>query len=59
MTLLYNKETKDGTKNPPYRLAVNKHQEVALSGFGISGPVTWIVTSTAPIIFSPDWRVTV
>jgi len=52
------KQLKDDTKNPLIRLVPNKRAQIALSGFGISGDITWIVTSDVPIIFSPDWRVT-
>jgi hypothetical protein len=52
------KATKDGTKNPPYKLNQWKQQVIGLSGFGISGTISWRIWSEKQILISADYRVT-
>lgn len=51
------KETKEGTKNPPFKLDAWKDVAISLSGFGIPGRVTWRVWANKPILVSSDCRV--
>jgi hypothetical protein len=49
--------TDNGVRSQSYKIALNKHQEVNLEGFGLTGALTWRVSSDVPVVISPDWRV--
>ncbi len=45
-----------GNKHRIYPVERNKLQEVGLSGFGLTGPITYFLTSDVPVVFSEDDR---
>jgi len=51
------RETKSGTKNPPFKLELNKDIAIGLSGFGIPGRITWRIQSNKTVLVSSDCRV--
>ena len=48
--------TNETVKSHLYPVERNKIQEVGLSGFGLTGPMTYRVTSDVPVVFSEDGR---
>lgn len=48
--------TNEAVKKHVYPVERNKIQEVGLSGFGLTGPVTYFLTSDVPVVFSEDDR---
>jgi hypothetical protein len=48
--------TNSAVKGYTYNVKQNKLQEVALSGFGLTGPVTYRVSSNVPVVVTADLR---
>jgi len=46
----------DAVKSHIYPVERNKIQEVGLSGFGLTGPITYFMSSNVPVVFSEDDR---
>jgi hypothetical protein len=47
----------NAVKSQAYKVALNKHQEINLEGFGLTGTVTWRVSSDVDVVVTADSRV--